>query len=89
MLKALGHPTRLTIVECLSQGPRQAKDVERYASVPQTNVSQHLVVLRSAGLVDFVREGNVRWYYVKRPKLVRDLLRALASKEEPLALSIE
>ena len=63
-LKALGHPVRLAIVKALAE--RNAcccADVCSRLPLAQSTVSQHLKVLKDAGLVSFKRDG-VRSSYV-------------------------
>jgi len=63
-LKALGHPVRLTIVRALAERSRCCcADVCSGLPLAQSTVSQHLKVLKDAGLVTFQREG-VRSRYV-------------------------
>ena len=66
-LKALGHPVRLAIVKALAeQNCRCCADVCGRLPLAQSTVSQHLKVLRDAGLVRFSRDG-VRSTYVLNP----------------------
>ncbi len=53
LLKALSHPVRLQIVQMLSEGSDAncCVDFTRYASLAQSTVSQHLRVLKDAGLI--------------------------------------
>lgn len=83
LLKALAHPTRLTILNELLAGVKCVTDIEDLLSARQANVSQHLSVLRHAKLVDFAQDGALRCYYLSRPRLVRDVLRLLG-REEPV-----
>jgi ArsR family transcriptional regulator len=63
-LKALGHPARIAIVRALAERPRCCcADVCEALPLAQSTVSQHLKVLKDAGLVSFRREG-VRSTYV-------------------------
>jgi ArsR family transcriptional regulator, arsenate/arsenite/antimonite-responsive transcriptional repressor len=74
-LKALGHPMRLAIVRALAeQSCCCCADVCSRLPLAQSTVSQHLKVLREAGLVSFRRDG-VRSSYVLNP----DALAALRS----------
>lgn len=82
LLKAAGHPTRLRILYELSLEPRCVGDLEDPLGARQANVSQHLTVLRHAGLVDYAQDGAMRCYYLPRPKTVRTLL-SLARQDEP------
>jgi DNA-binding transcriptional ArsR family regulator len=66
-LKALGHPVRLAIVRALAE--RRCcccADVCSRLPLAQSTVSQHLKVLKDAGLVSFRRDG-VRSAYVLNP----------------------
>ena len=80
--KALGNPTRLRIVEELTKGERCVGDVGSSVHVSQTNVSQHLAILKAQGIVDCRREGNTRCYYLTQAELVRKILKLIESKEE-------
>ena len=58
-LKALAHPIRLGMMERLAQEPEIcACDLGDAFAVSQPTVSEHLRVLREAGLVRTRREGN-------------------------------
>ena len=60
--RALGDPTRLSIVELLGPGPRPVGALAADLPVTRSAVSQHLRVLKDAGLVTDRREGNRSWY---------------------------
>ncbi len=51
----------------------------RALGLSQPNVSQHLLVLRETGLVDFHVKGSHRCYYILKPTLVRNMLELLSS----------
>lgn len=55
--KALGNPARLEILELLAQGERTVESLTKELRLSTANTSQHLQVLRGAGLVDSRREG--------------------------------
>ena len=61
-LTALGDPTRRRIVELLSQGERAAGDIVDRFALSAPAISQHLKVLREAGLVRVRVEGQRRIY---------------------------
>jgi DNA-binding transcriptional ArsR family regulator len=63
-LLALGDPTRLAIIECLVERPRAVVDLARELPVSRPAVSQHLRVLKNAGLVIDEPAGNRRIYRV-------------------------
>jgi DNA-binding transcriptional ArsR family regulator len=64
VLAALGDPTRRQIFERLKGGPRAVGDLARGLPVSRPAVSQHLQVLKSAGLVTDRAEGTRRVYQI-------------------------
>jgi DNA-binding transcriptional ArsR family regulator len=64
VLTAMADPTRRAVLEGLRWGPRSVGDLTSGVPVSQSAVSQHLRVLREAGLVTERREGNRRVYRV-------------------------
>ena len=58
VFKALADPTRLKILECIKDCEKCICEVIPYTGKSQPNVSQHLKVLKIAGLVDERREGT-------------------------------
>lgn len=81
LLKSIAHPTRLQIVEELLKGTKCVTDIQEILPASQSNISQHLTVLRHAGVVSFAQEGSQRCYYISRPKLVSAVLDLLAEGE--------
>jgi len=61
---ALGDPTRRAVLARLRTGPRSVGEIVATLPVSQSAVSQHLRVLREAGLVTDRREGTRRLYQV-------------------------
>jgi DNA-binding transcriptional ArsR family regulator len=61
---ALGDPTRLAIMERLADGPCAVVELARVLPVSRPAVSQHLKVLKDAGLVVDRPDGNRRIYQV-------------------------
>ena len=61
---ALGDPTRRAVLARLRTGPRSVWEIVAAVPVSQSAVSQHLRVLREAGLVTDRREGTRRLYQV-------------------------
>jgi DNA-binding transcriptional ArsR family regulator len=61
-MDALGDPTRRAIVDRLRDGPRPVGELARGLPVSRPAVSQHLRVLRDAGLVTDRPEGRRRLY---------------------------
>jgi DNA-binding transcriptional ArsR family regulator len=61
-LTALGDPTRRAIFECLVEGPRPVGELAEALPVSRPAVSQHLKVLKDAGLVTDDASGTRRIY---------------------------
>jgi DNA-binding transcriptional ArsR family regulator len=59
---ALGDPTRRAIVECLAQRPRPVGEIAADLPISRPAVSQHLKVLKDAGLVAERAAGTRRIY---------------------------
>lgn len=75
-LDALGDHNRRVIVRRLRDGPLPVVDIARGMTVARPAVSQHLKILKSAGLVLDRPEGNRRIYSLD-PKGLEDLRRFL------------
>jgi DNA-binding transcriptional ArsR family regulator len=69
--RAIGDPTRLKILERLFRSPASVGEVLKYVGGTQANVSKHLGVLRSRGLVDRRKHGNHTVYSIADPSLER------------------
>jgi DNA-binding transcriptional ArsR family regulator len=72
---ALGAPTRRQIFERLREGPRSVGELAEGLPVSRPAVSQHLRVLKQAGLVSDRRNGTRRLYRVEPEALleIRDM----------------
>jgi DNA-binding transcriptional ArsR family regulator len=71
-LEALGDGTRREIMERLRRGPRPVGELADGLPISRPAVSQHLRVLKEAGLVTERKEGTRRIYSVE-PKAIADL----------------
>lgn len=60
--RALADPKRLCVLEVLAGGERSVSELSREASCQVPNMSQHLAVLRAAGLVETRRDGHTVFY---------------------------
>lgn len=64
IFSALHDPTRRAVFERLHRGPRPVGEIARGLPVTRPAVSQHLKVLKEAGLVADRSEGTRRIYYI-------------------------
>ena len=69
IMTALADNTRRSLFERIAESPRSVGELVAGASVSQPAVSQHLKVLREAGLVDVERRGAQRIYRLRRTGL--------------------
>ena len=67
--KALADPKRLCVLESLADGELSVGDLASQVSCQVPNMSQHLAVLRSAGLVTTRRDGNTVYYRLADPRI--------------------
>jgi len=63
-LKALGHPARLKIVAGLLKDECNVAQIQKVLRLPQSTISQHLRILKNAGIIKGRREGNKTCYSV-------------------------
>jgi DNA-binding transcriptional ArsR family regulator len=70
ILKTLASPRRLEILHALATGPMEVGRLATSIGASQPNVSQHLSVLRAAGIVDAQREGREVRYRLTDPEVM-------------------
>jgi ArsR family transcriptional regulator len=71
LYKVLAHPTRLAILDILREGEQCVCHMETSLDLRQAHISQHLMVLRDAGLVTDRRDGWNIFYRVVQPEIFR------------------
>jgi len=64
LLRALASPHRLAMVQSLASGPRCVHELVDALAISQSLASQHLRVLRAAGLVSTERRGREIAYFL-------------------------
>ncbi len=69
LFKVLMHPTRLAILDELRDGEQCVCHMEAKFGLRQAYISQHLMVLRDAGLVTDRRDGWNIYYQVNKPEI--------------------
>jgi DNA-binding transcriptional ArsR family regulator len=75
--KTLANPWRLKLIELLRDGERPLKKLVEETGIPLANVSQHLNLMKAAGVVEVRREGSRSFYRLTNPKILKafDLMR--------------
>ncbi len=83
VIKCLGHPLRLRLLEALEGGERTVSELQEYAGVSQAAVSQQLGILRGRRVVDSRRDGIHVFYRITEPKVAHILacIRECADQE--------
>lgn len=76
LLKVLTHPARLAILNILRDGEHCVCHMEAHLGYRQSYISQQLMVLRDAGLIQDRREGWNVFYHVAEPRIF-DILSAV------------
>ncbi len=71
IIKALGHPTRLFIVDELSKRERCVCELTKMVAADVSTVSRHLSVLKAAGIVVDDKRGNQIFYSLRVPCVLK------------------
>lgn len=81
-LSAMGHETRLRIIQALAERPEgmSSTEIAEHVGVMPTNTSSHLSILRAAGLVSSEKKGRVVTY-----RFEKDMLKQLVDQISALA----
>ena len=70
VLKTLANVRRLEIIHLLADGPREVSRLAEEMGISQPNVSQHLALMRSAGVVEADRDGREVRYRLSDPDII-------------------
>ncbi len=70
-LKAMSHPLRLKILCILGGGPTSVQEIVEKVGTTQSNVSQHLAILRQKGLLTFDKRANKVFYRIDDPRTLK------------------
>ncbi len=87
IFKLLSNPTRLGILCIVCDQEVSVNDISSVLGKSQSNISQHLSVLRNTNMVDFKREDNKLLYFLKNTKIsqlikdIKDVQKASDLKE--------
>jgi len=85
IIKAMGHPTRLFIVDALSRNERCVAELTEMVGADMSTVSKHLSVLKNVGIVDDEKRGAQVYYNLK----VKCILNFFGCVETVLKLTAE
>ena len=73
----LANPKRLEIIDHLRRGEMSVTELATALGISQSNLSQHLAIMRQKGIVTTRREGLSIYYQLNNPKIIQacDLMR--------------
>ncbi|MBL7013862.1 MAG: winged helix-turn-helix transcriptional regulator [Candidatus Marinimicrobia bacterium] len=84
VLKTLGHPDRLKIVEYLDEGEKTVGQIQRHLDMLQPVVSQHLKKMHDRDIVIFRREGT-RYFYSLANEFIFKILNCMADVQDKIS----
>ena len=71
VMKSLGHPARLRMVEELSKGERCVCVLTELVGLDMSTVSRHLAMLVNAGVLSSEKRGNWVFYKLRAPCVIK------------------
>lgn len=71
ILKTIGNPHRLAIIEMLVKGECNVSTINKIIKVSQPMLSQHLAKLRKAGIISGRRKAREIFYHIKDANVIR------------------
>jgi len=67
--KTLANPIRLAVLHTLRDGEKNVNELTDMLGISQSNLSQHLAIMRQAGILRTRKEGTSIFYSVTNPKI--------------------
>jgi ArsR family transcriptional regulator len=89
--KTLAHPLRLAILHLLKDGEKTVTELSQTTTANQSNISQHLAILRQRQIVKTRKVGSTVYYSVSSPKIsqacnmVREVLIEQLTQQQQIA----
>jgi ArsR family transcriptional regulator, arsenate/arsenite/antimonite-responsive transcriptional repressor len=87
--KALGHPSRVLIVNLCKQKSRHTEELASILSITPATVSHHLKQLEAVGILESVKDGYYQNYSVKKAVLEQTLATLVSLQETQLEANSE
>src|SRR4030067_2344199 len=83
MCKVFSNPTRLEILNLLGNMELSVTELTEKTKLSQANVSQHLSIMKSKGIVTSDRKGKNIYYRLTNPKIIKafDIIREVLAEE--------
>lgn len=70
-IKAIAHPLRLKILCLLGEQEIPVQDIVEQCGTSQSNISQHLAILRDKGVLSTRKEANFVFYRINDPRTLK------------------
>ncbi|TXT24557.1 MAG: ArsR family transcriptional regulator [Gallionellaceae bacterium] len=70
-IKAIAHPLRLKILCVLGDKEVSVQDIVDYVGTSQSNISQHLAILRDKGVLTTRKDANRVYYRIGDPRTIK------------------
>jgi ArsR family transcriptional regulator len=70
-LKAMSHPLRLKILCVLGSDAVSVQDIVKQVGTSQSNISQHLAILREKGILGYKKEANRVYYFIDDQRMLQ------------------
>lgn len=77
ILKAISNPVRIEILKFLGDGPSCVTLTNKQINISQPNLSQHLKVLKEAGIIESKKLQTKRCYSIKKPTQIKQLIKLI------------
>ena len=90
-LKALSHPTRLGILYLLREGEKTVCELQQALGGTQSNMSQHLGIMRERDVLSTRKESNLVYYAIKNQEVFEllDVFQRVFCKHQSLSFDDE
>ena len=81
--KVFSNPTRLEILNLLRNKEMSVSEIIKKSKLSQANISQHLSIMRSKGIVISNKKGKNIFYKLSNPKIIKafDIIRMVLIEE--------
>ena len=83
LCKVFSHPKRLELINVLREQELSVGELAKRLKISIGNLSQHLAMMRSRGVVLVRKDGNVVYYRLANPKMLKafDLIREILQEQ--------
>jgi len=81
--KTLANPLRLEIINAVRDGEKNVNELASIVKVSQSNISQHLTIMRQKNIVNTRRDGSHIYYKLAYPEMIKacEIIRGVLQKQ--------